>query len=242
MDIVQLSMFDGKVCVRCKQEKPKDQFHRCKRFSDGLRRWCKECEKAYKRERYAKDSSSILEYNNKFRREHRNHYLELKRKSYKKHQADISARTKEDRKINPEKYRRVDRKRYTNDPRKFREYQRVYRAANRDKRNVWHHTRRSRSKAGGGFTTEQWAMLCIWFGNECLACGAKETTVDHVIPLSLKGTNTIDNLQPLCNPCNNRKHAKIVDYRDPILLSAFLEHIQCLEHIEIFQASSQGIP
>lgn len=226
MDIVQLSMFDGKVCVRCKKEKSVDQFHRCKRFSDGLRRWCKECEKASKRARYAKNSDPVRETNNRCRQQDRNHYRELARKSYRKHQAEIRERIKKDRLIDPEKYRKLDRKRHAINAEKFSEYQRTYRIANRDKRNAWHHSRRAKSKSGGKFTVIQWEMLCNWFGNKCLACGAEEITVDHVVPLSMKGANTIDNLQPLCNPCNNKKHAKMIDYRDPDQLAAFLEYIQ----------------
>jgi 5-methylcytosine-specific restriction endonuclease McrA len=27
------------------------------------------------------------------------------------------------------------------------------------------------------------------------------------------GTHTVDNVQPLCGPCNSRKHANHIDYR-----------------------------
>lgn len=51
----------------------------------------------------------------------------------------------------------------------------------------------------------------------CLACGRREPairlTVDHIIPLSLGGTNSLDNLQPLCVECNQEKGARIADHR-----------------------------
>jgi 5-methylcytosine-specific restriction endonuclease McrA len=40
-----------------------------------------------------------------------------------------------------------------------------------------------------------------------------ELTVDHVIPLSVGGTNWLKNLQPLCSSCNSSKHTKHIDYR-----------------------------
>jgi len=51
-------------------------------------------------------------------------------------------------------------------------------------------------------------------GNQCLRCNATEDlTIDHVIPLVLKGPNSIGNMQTLCKTCNNDKGENIVDYR-----------------------------
>ena len=68
---------------------------------------------------------------------------------------------------------------------------------------------------GGTFTADEWQSLCEFYGNRCLCCGeSKPLTVDHVIPLSKGGVNSIDNIQPLCYSCNSRKHVKHVDYRN----------------------------
>jgi len=51
-------------------------------------------------------------------------------------------------------------------------------------------------------------------GKACLCCGSlKKIALDHVIPVSKGGENSIDNLQPLCRSCNSRKSDKIIDYR-----------------------------
>lgn len=48
-------------------------------------------------------------------------------------------------------------------------------------------------------------------GGACRACGSGvELQYDHVIPVSLGGGSTEDNLQILCGPCNRRKGAGIV--------------------------------
>ena len=67
------------------------------------------------------------------------------------------------------------------------------------------------------FTGGEWDALCSTFENKCVACGSPERiTPDHVIPLSRKGDNTIDNLQPLCWKCNNAKRTNTIDYRNGI--------------------------
>ena len=67
---------------------------------------------------------------------------------------------------------------------------------------------------GEHFTLEEWLALAEHYGHRCLRCGSPgRITVDHVIPLSLGGANTIDNIQPLCEPCNSRKADTIADYR-----------------------------
>jgi len=40
---------------------------------------------------------------------------------------------------------------------------------------------------------------------KCGYCGAKATTIDHIIPKSRGGENTWGNLVSACMPCNNRK-------------------------------------
>lgn len=67
----------------------------------------------------------------------------------------------------------------------------------------------------GDFTAAEWLALCERFGNRCVACGGEGLmTVDHVVPLSKGGSNTIDNIQPLCRTCNVRKNASTIDHRN----------------------------
>ncbi len=76
--------------------------------------------------------------------------------------------------------------------------------------------RRARKlNAEGAFTVEEFEALCEKYGNLCLRCGAKDVllTPDHVVPLSLGGSNLISNIQPLCGRCNTWKNIKVVDYR-----------------------------
>ena len=42
-------------------------------------------------------------------------------------------------------------------------------------------------------------------GYVCPYCGRPADTVDHVIPVALGGTDTLDNLVAACKRCNSRK-------------------------------------
>ncbi|MGA9769482.1 MAG: HNH endonuclease [Blastocatellia bacterium] len=70
----------------------------------------------------------------------------------------------------------------------------------------------------GTHTREEWRQMKRVYHGCCVRCLKKAwpkniLTKDHVIPVSLGGSDSITNLQPLCETCNNRKGNKIIDYR-----------------------------
>lgn len=105
------------------------------------------------------------------------------------------------------------------DPKRKAEVQKTQRewlAANPDKTRAKVNRRRARlASVGGSFTTEEWKELLDRFDHRCPMCGRREPeinlTIDHIIPLSMGGPNSIENIQPLCGACNSSKgHREIV--------------------------------
>jgi 5-methylcytosine-specific restriction endonuclease McrA len=75
--------------------------------------------------------------------------------------------------------------------------------------------RRTRlAENGGSLSKEEWITLCDKYRNKCVCCGQKrKLTIDHIVPVSKGGSSNIENIQPLCQPCNSRKGIRIIDYR-----------------------------
>jgi 5-methylcytosine-specific restriction endonuclease McrA len=101
---------------------------------------------------------------------------------------------------------------------KARRQVREWRAANPIKVILYGQKRRALKHGNGGtVTVKEWLGLKEKYNNTCLRCGRSEPeikmTPDHVKPLSKGGSNSIDNIQPLCFSCNSSKQAKHIDYR-----------------------------
>lgn len=108
-----------------------------------------------------------------------------------------------------------------------REYAKAYRAANPEKAKAavaaWYAAnpdamkikkinRRARLKQGGHLSVGITAKLMALQRGLCASCRCDLKTaghhVDHIMPLAREGSNTDDNVQLLCPPCNLEKSAK----------------------------------
>lgn len=94
----------------------------------------------------------------------------------------------------------------------------TYRRKNLGKYVVYEQNRRARELANGGtYTVAEWEALKAYHDFTCLCCGKREPdiklTADHIVPVTKGGMNTVENLQPLCQPCNSAKNNRIIDYR-----------------------------
>jgi 5-methylcytosine-specific restriction endonuclease McrA len=68
---------------------------------------------------------------------------------------------------------------------------------------------------GGRHTDQEWLDLCVEYGHKCPSCGkSKPLTKDHIVPIAKGGTDSIDNIQPLCRSCNSIKGTKTIKYHN----------------------------
>ncbi|MGC4947725.1 HNH endonuclease [Streptomyces sp. DT224] len=180
------------MCRACKVEKPEDEFHRHTSTKTRRHPDCKECRKAERRAAHAKNREKA--------RAQMRAYYELNGEV-------IRQRSREDKQA-----RRLDpefRKRET-------AFNREWRRRNPEKVAAANARQRARGRFNPDWTPEEWTALLDLYGHRCLAClhTGRKLQPDHVVPLSWPGaSNAIDNIQPLCGPCNLHKAAKHIDYR-----------------------------
>lgn len=177
----------AKNCTICGQEKPAtpEYFHAFPGGKGGLRADCKECRNAC---------------NKRYRAEHRE-AVSVRNKAYREaNRETILARERAHVQANPDAYRaRINE----------------WHKRNRDKANVWVRNYRARlKKASGSHTYADIQFLLKQQRGLCACCRVdirKSFQVDHVIAVSMGGSNDKSNLQLLCKACNSVKRA-----RDPV--------------------------
>lgn len=201
------SLFDGKTCTQCGEWKPFGDFVRSKRNLDGHGESCLECKRIRSQAYYQANKAKVIARTLAYNRAH-----------------------PEEWKAAAKRYKTAHRERLLPE---VRAHSAAWRTKNRDKDRAaslrWSRANKDRVIAnvqrrrarivgnGGSYTSQEWRNLKAQYDHRCLRCGKQEPeialTVDHVIPISLGGQNTISNIQPLCEFCNKSKHAKTIDYR-----------------------------
>lgn len=90
---------------------------------------------------------------------------------------------------------------------------RNWNARNPEKAKESNHRRRALKRGSvEHYTAKELGDLRARVGHRCAEClKRRKTTIDHIVPLSCSGSNSIRNIQFLCLPCNLTKNAK-----DPI--------------------------
>ncbi len=147
---------------------------------------------------------------------------------YWKNKETINAKTRDERAKDPEKFRAAERRRTRDksiarayrarrliecgDEIRARDRERYY--ANKEAYYARNQTRRARRKGSDGrHTKEDIAGILARQKFKCAECGVSvkkraSRHTDHIIPLSLGGTNWPSNIQILCARCNLMKGAK----------------------------------
>jgi hypothetical protein len=187
-----------KRCQQCGKRKRRTSFYRNAGKPDGIQGMCKKCTKKNDECRVAKGRE---------RARARRRMSKIRRSpSLTKRYREFWTRYRKSRtwgSRNPEqaeRHRKCNRRHYITH--KCQYHDRV-------------HNRNARLRGNGGkHTTREWDALCQKHAFRCVACHKRKPLVrDHVVPISIGGTNDISNIQPLCAMCNAKKYVRVIDYR-----------------------------
>lgn len=191
-----------KTCITCGSLKSLDEFPKRKDSPDGRRNQCSECRFKCQQE-YRERNRSSIEINRK--------------KYYHAHREEAIAYATEWNRQNPDKNTAYRKAWETKNPGYYTQYWQEHLS---NRRAIAVRYVAKKVSAQGDFTGDQWEEVKGRYGHQCLGCGKKETeitlTIDHIIPLSKGGNNSIENIQPLCQSCNSRKRQRTIDYRDRV--------------------------
>lgn len=95
---------------------------------------------------------------------------------------------------------------------------RRYYATYRDRFRIKNANRKAKLKnVDGLLSVSDWLEVLKKYNGICPSCGEQsDLQIDHVNPFYKGGPNLIENIQPLCQHCNNTKHVMMIRYPAPL--------------------------
>jgi hypothetical protein len=224
------NLITRKVCTKCGIEQGITEFYKASNKEDGLTCHCKTCQKKYRDE----NADHYKEIKAKYYFDHKDEQSERAKIYRKENDAEIKARWKkmyaQKREIliarslawdktHKKEVRERRAKHYKENReeilKRYMEYcksprGRATQARSRHKR-YWRE-----NETVATLTSDQWQKIIDSQNNKCAMCGKRFTktrfpTRDHIIPVSLNGGLTFENVQALCRNCNSKKQADL-DY------------------------------
>lgn len=196
----KLCILNAYVWKRAKPPKPPKGFKRCTKCNTVFpatleyfynkateNRMCSECKQCH---------SKVAKV---YRESHREQFRESERRWRAAHPH------------RPAEIARAYRKR---NPARVREANKQYYATHPEHRKAAKHRRRARkANAGGTYNQNDIKLMRKACHNKCYYCGSKFVDdrfhVDHIVPLSRGGTNSLENLVLACPHCNQTKNNKL---------------------------------
>ena len=180
-----------KICTKCHKSLPIDEFTWLNKSKGYRMAECKSCRQARNKAYYSANAPKLKEARHEYYLNNRDAIL-----AHAKIYHAAKERTEE------------TRKRQT-------AVVRGWRASNPDRNRAIVH--KSRDKMHGSFTTEELEQVkheqFVGGHIRCFYCGSDVDTnyqIEHVVPVSRGGSNTIDNIVLACPPCNQSKGSKLL--------------------------------
>lgn len=222
---------DFKLCPKCKEYLPHNNFSNNKMNNDGLSYYCKKCLSKSQKQTYIKHSEKVKEKAREYRKN-----ISIKEKkiinskycivckqtllieNFCNDAYSLDGKSNKCRKCSKIKNKnwRNNNKEYSsykskiyakNNEDKIKLYHKQYRKENLEKRRIYEQKREAvKKKLDKNFDKNDWDICKNYFNNRCAYCGEEKIlTQDHFIALSKNGEYTKNNIIPACKNCNSSK-------------------------------------
>ena len=213
-----------KVCNKCKQKKPFEEFHKYGKSKDGLQSWCKDCVKQY----YEQNKESIREQRKQYREQNKEsikqyyeqnkeRIKERNKQHYEQNKESIQEQQRQYREQNKESISEKQKQYYEQNKERIQEQNKQYREQNKESLQEYRRTppgKFSEYKSGAKqrgiefhLTEEQFESF---WQKPCEYCGAEIETIG-LDRLDSDGHYTIDNVVSCCWSCNKSKGRKTLE-------------------------------
>jgi hypothetical protein len=178
----------NKRCSKCGEIKELNELNFAKKNTgkDGFDSQCKECKRAYDKERYEKKRAEILKQKKEYYNKNAKTLKEKSLNYYSKNKEKCKESNSKWQKENPTKRRLINAK-----------------------------LRTFENGAESTLTETEWNAVSEYFNNSCAYCGMTEKESlkvygellhhEHVIPLVDGGAYSLGNIVPSCRSCNSSK-------------------------------------
>jgi 5-methylcytosine-specific restriction endonuclease McrA len=213
-----------KTCTQCGELKLLTEYYKRAASVDGLKPTCKSCSFTWAKTYYEVNSDLKKEYDKKYYEENKESIAAAAKKYYEKNKEALIAYKKDYHQKNKEAYNERSRMRYQENKEALKPYKSEYAKNNRAMYNEAKRRRRARM-LGNGVEVYTELQVLETYGTDCHICNRPvdmsaprrsgdpgwETGlhIDHVIPISRGGQDSLANVRPSHGVCNLKKHANL---------------------------------
>ena len=205
-----------KICNFCKIEKDISEFYKAQ--NGRYRTDCKCCVSLKKKEKWkSRSSEDILKDKERQKEWTKNNPDKIKANAKKSREKEKTKKRLSDYYLNNKKnIQEYKKEHYLNNIDRYKLLFKRYRETTHYKLLQRVHKHKKRSNKDSNFTLNELEKKMTEQNNKCFYCGIeldlsipRFTHIDHKIPLSKGGNNTIDNIVWCCSNCNLKKGIKL---------------------------------